>query len=314
MCAVIGYGGASVIAGTMSIGGLVAFYGFVAQLFDPLSGASDLYARAQKIFASIRQVQSTFSLLPIVANVPGAVILSPGNPPHLQFDRVAFHYPRQKELIRILSLRVAAGEHLAIAGENGAGKSTLAKLIVRLYDPTSGSIRIAGEDIRNIDLKSLRQSVCYLGREAVLFDGTIVSNLRFARPAAFEEEVEEVMESVGLADFVASLPNGVRQRVGPGGCQLSGGERQRLALARALLQSPRVLILDEATSCLDPAGEAMILQVLRRTLKNSTLIVISHRLSTFSTFGRVLNLSRGRIVTDSDCNSFSLSKESRASC
>jgi ABC-type multidrug transport system fused ATPase/permease subunit len=297
--------------GTMSIGSLVAFYGFVAQLFDPLSGASELYARAQKIFASIRQVQNTLSLLPSVAKVTGELILSKAKLAHIQFDEVEFNYPRRKELLRIPFLRVSAGERLAIAGENGAGKSTLAKLIVRLYDPTSGSIRIGGEDIRNINLKSLRRSVCYLAHEAVLFDGTIASNLRFARPAASERELEEVIQSVGLLDFVASLPGGLRQRVGPSCCQLSGGERQRLALARALLQSPRVLILDEATSCLDQAGEQMVLQVLRQNLKDSTLILISHRLSTVLAFGRVLLLSSGRIVNDSDCDSLVVSQAIR---
>jgi ABC-type bacteriocin/lantibiotic exporter with double-glycine peptidase domain len=304
MCAVIGYGGASVMAGTMSIGSLVAFYGFVAQLFDPLSGASDLYARAQKIFASIRQVQSTFALRPSVTNVPGALVLSTERLPQIEFARVEFSYPRQKELLRIPSLRVLAGEHLAIAGENGAGKSTLAKLIVRLYDPSAGSIRVGGEDIRNIQLKSLRETVCYLARDPVLFDGTIASNLRFARQAASEEELAEVIQSVGLSDLITSLPEGLRQRIGPGGCQLSGGERQRLALARTLLQKPRVLILDEATSCLDPAGEATILQKLRHNLDASTLVVISHRPSTLSTFSRVLVVSGGLIVNDSVNDSF----------
>jgi ABC-type multidrug transport system fused ATPase/permease subunit len=313
MCAVIGYGGASVVAGTMSIGSLVAFYGFVAQLFDPLSGASDLYARAQKIFASIRQVQSTLALRPSVATVTGALILPREQLPQIEFSAVEFGYQRKKNLLHIPSLLIQAGEHLAIAGENGAGKSTLAKLIVRLYDPTSGSIRIGGEDLRNIHLKSLRQTVCYLAREAVLFGGTIASNLRVARPAASDQELEEVIECVGLADVIASLPDGLHQNVGPHGCQLSGGERQRLALARTLLQSPRILILDEATSCLDPAGEGMILRVLRRTLNNSTILVISHRLSTFSTFGRVLNLSRGRIINDSECDSFSISQRIRES-
>jgi ABC-type multidrug transport system fused ATPase/permease subunit len=172
---------------------------------------------------------------------------------------------------------------------------------------------VGGEDICNIQLKSLRETACYLARDAVLFDGTIASNIRFARPAS-EQELGEVIQSVGLSDLIASLPEGLRQRIGPGGCQLSGGEPQRLALARTLLQRPRVLILDEATSCLDPAGEAMILQKLRDNLCASTLIVISHRLSTLSTFGRVLVLSSGRIVNDSGNDSFLTSKCIREAC
>ena len=265
MSAVIGYGGKSVSAGTLSIGSLVAFYGFVAQLFDPLSGASELYARAQKTFASIRQVQAALKLRPSVTNAPAPVVLSEQHPADIEFAAVHFGYPRNKELLHIPSLRISAGEHVAIAGENGAGKSTLVRLIARLYDPVSGAVRLGGEDIRNIHLKSLRQSVCYLPRDPVLFDGSIASNLLFVRPSACEQELEEAMQIVELTALSRSLPSGLRQRIGPDGCQLSGGERQRLALARAILQQPRVLILDEATSCLDPRAEASILQELRRS-------------------------------------------------
>jgi ABC-type bacteriocin/lantibiotic exporter with double-glycine peptidase domain len=304
MSAVIGYGGKSVLAGTLSIGSLVAFYGFVTQLFDPLSGASELYARAQKTFASIRQVQAALSLRPSVTNAAGALLLSRQHPADVEFAAVEFGYSRHKGLLHVPSLRISAGEHIAIAGENGAGKSTLARLIARLYDPVSGAVRLGGEDIRNIHLKSLRQSVCYLPRDPVLFDGSIASNLLFVRPSASEQELEQAMEMVELTALVRSLPSGLRQRIGPDGCQLSGGERQRLALARAILQQPRVLILDEATSCLDPCAEASILQELRRRLSLSTIIVISHRFSTFSSFGRVLLLSRGHIVSDGDSCSF----------
>lgn len=304
MSAVIGYGGTSVLAGTLSIGSLVAFYGFVTQLFDPLSGASELYARAQKTFASIRQVQNALSLRPSVTNASGALMLSRQHPADVEFAAVEFGYSRNKGLLRVPSLRISAGEHIAIAGENGAGKTTLVRLIARLYDPVSGTVRLGGEDLRNIHLKSLRQSVCYLPRDPVLFNGSIASNLLFVRPGASEQELEEAMQMVELTALIRSLPGGLRQRIGPDGCQLSGGERQRLALARAILQQPRVLILDEATSCLDPCAEASILQEFRRSLSLSTFVVISHRFSTFSTFDRVLLVSRGHIVSDGDSCSF----------
>jgi ABC-type bacteriocin/lantibiotic exporter with double-glycine peptidase domain len=298
MCAVIGYGGENVLAGTLSVGSLVAFYGFVTQLFEPLSGAADLYARAQKTFASIRQVQSTLGLCPSVENGAVAVHLSKEQLPQIEFVAVEFGYPRQRDMLHIPALRILPGEHLAMAGENGSGKSTLAKLMTRLYDPVHGSIRLGAQDIRNIQLKSLRRLICYLPRDPVLFDGTLISNLRFVQPAATDDELQEAIRNVGLSSFVATLPNSLRQRIGPGGCQLSGGQRQRLAIARALLQQPRVLILDEATSCLDPGAEALVLQNVRRNLSTSTLIVVSHRLTTFSAFARVLVLSGGRIVND----------------
>jgi ABC-type multidrug transport system fused ATPase/permease subunit len=299
MSTVIGYGGKSVLAGTLSIGSLVAFYGFVTQLFDPLSGASELYARAQKTFASIRQVQGAFALRPSVTTAAGAVLFSQQATAEIDFADVEFGYPRNKGLLHVPSLRILPGEQIAIAGENGAGKSTLVRLIARLYDPVSGAVRLGGEDIRNIHLKSLRRHICYLPRDPVLFDGTIASNLQFVRSVASEQETEDAIRMVGLSALVRSLPDRLRQRIGPDGCQLSGGERQRLALARALLQEPRVLILDEATSCLDPGAEACILQELRRSLSSTTFIVVSHRSSTFRSFGRVLVLSGGRIVEDS---------------
>ena len=309
MCAVIGYGGENVLAGRLSVGSLVAFYGFVTQLFEPLSGAADLYARAQKTFASIRRVQSALALCPSVANAPSAVYLSKRHRPQIEFAAVEFCYQRRQDmLLHIPALRILPGEHVAMAGENGAGKSTLAKLIARLYDPIRGSIRLGGEDIRSIQLESLRRHVCYLPRDPVLFDGTLISNLRFVQPAASEHELEEVIQSVGLSALVATLPNGLRRRIGPGGCQLSGGERQRLAIARALLQQPRVLILDEATCCLDHGAEALVLHNVRRKLSVSTLIVVSHRLTTFATFTRVLTLSSGRIIRDGGPESFMLSQ------
>jgi ABC-type bacteriocin/lantibiotic exporter with double-glycine peptidase domain len=312
MSAVIGYGGKSVLGGTLSIGTLVAFYGFVTQLFDPLSGASELYARAQKAFASVRKVKAALALRPGVTNALGALILPRRHPADVEFTAVEFGYSRNKDLLHIPSLRISASEQIAIAGENGTGKSTLVRLIARLYDPVSGAIRLGGEDIRNIHLKCLRQSICYLPRDPVLFEGTIATNLQFVRSATSEKEMEDAIRMVELSDFVGSLPNGLRQRIGPDGCQLSGGERQRLALARAVLQQPRVLILDEATSCLDPSAEASILPNLRHTLSLSTFIVISHRLSTLSTFRRVLLLSRGRIVSDGDCGSFLITHDVRS--
>jgi ABC-type bacteriocin/lantibiotic exporter with double-glycine peptidase domain len=315
MCAVIGYGGEMVLSGTLSVGGLVAFYGLVTQLFDPLSGAADLYARAQKTFASVRQLKSGLELRPSVTNAADAVCLPREHPPQIDLAEVGFGYRRQKNMLHIRSLRILPGEQVAIAGENGAGKSTLAKLIARLYDPDSGSIRIGNVDIRNIQLKDLHRYVCYLPRDPVLFDGTLSFNLRFVRPAAPDDELQEAIRSVGLSQFVAALPDGLRQRIGPGGCQLSGGQRQRLAIARAILQQPRILILDEATSCLDSSSERAVLGNIRRGLTASTLIVISHRPSTFSTFGRLLVLSRGEIAEDGNPHSlrFAASRPSNQS-
>jgi ABC-type multidrug transport system fused ATPase/permease subunit len=300
MCAVIGYGGFKVIAGTLSVGGLVAFYTFTSQLFEPLSGAAELYARAQKTFASIRQVRATLRLKPSVVNAPASIPLSWQHLSRIEFAGVEFGYPRQKNMLHIPSLRVLAGEKVAIVGDNGAGKSTLGKLMARIYDVDAGQISIGGEDIRRIELESLRRHVAYLPHDPVLFGGTLASNLEFVRPGASERELQDVIHVVGLSPLVASLPEGIHQRIGPGACQLSGGQRQRLALARALVQQPRILILDEATSCLDLSSEGELFESIGRVLSHSILIVISHRLSTLASFQRVLVLSRGRVVEDGE--------------
>jgi ABC-type bacteriocin/lantibiotic exporter with double-glycine peptidase domain len=299
MTAVIGYGGWNVIGGTLSLGGLVAFYSFVTQLFEPLSGAAELYARAIRAFSSIRQLQSMLALQPSVVDT-GASVPFPQQGWELCFSRVEFRYERQREDIRIPYLRIQPGEKVAIVGQNGAGKSTLARLIVRAYDVGSGSIRIGDEDIRDIRLKDLRQNMCYLPRDPVLFEGSLASNLRFVCPGTSESELHEALQIVGLMKFVTDGPKGIHQRIGPDGCKLSGGQRQRLAIARALLQRPRILILDEATSCLDPAAETLILDNLGRRLSSTTLIVVSHRLSTVSACDRILVVSAGQILADEE--------------
>jgi ABC-type multidrug transport system fused ATPase/permease subunit len=298
MSAVVGYGGWSVIAGTLSLGSLVAFYSFVTQLFDPLTGAAELYARAQRTFASIRQLQGIYAMRPSVteARVSGSFPVGDWG---LEFIAVEFGYERQKSTLVVPSLRIAAGERIVIVGENGAGKSTLARLVTRLYDVKSGSIRIGGVDIREVGLKDLRRGVHYLPRDPVLFEGTLASNLRFVRPGASDRELFEAIQLADLSGVVTSLPGGLHQRLGPDACQLSGGQRQRLAIARAVLQRPRILILDEATSCLDPTSEALVLRNVSECLPTSTLVVVSHRASTLTGFGRVLILGAGQVVADS---------------
>ena len=310
MCVVIGYGGAEVLFGKMSVGTLVAFYGFITHLFDPLSGTAELYARAQKTFASIRQVQFACSLRPTVTNVEHAVYLSRDQLPQVTLCEVEFGYAREKNLIAIPSLRLSPGEHVAIAGENGAGKSTLAKLIARLYEPSRGSIRIAGIDVRQIELRNLRRFVCYLPPVPAFFDGTIASNLRFVNPGVSNREMEMALAMVGLSAMIDELPNRLHQCIGPGGCQLSGGQRQRLALARAILLQPRILILDEATSCLDASSEDLILKSLRQKFNTSTLIAISHRPTILSVFPRILVLSEGRIIREINTSSATAPNES----
>jgi ABC-type bacteriocin/lantibiotic exporter with double-glycine peptidase domain len=304
MCAAIGYGGRAILMGAMTLGSLVAFFSFVTQLFDPLSGAAEFYARAQRTLVSVRLIQMALALHPSVPAPVEPTLLEPTHSSEIELTGIEFGYRRQKNMLRVTHLRILPGEELVIVGENGAGKSTLLKLIGRIYDADSGSIRIGGADIRSIHLPDLRRLVAYLPRDPVLFEGTLASNLRFIRQSAAECELNEVIECTGLRSCVTGLPDGLHQKIGPDCRQLSGGERQRLAIARALLQRPRVLMLDEATSCLDPFSEVVVLHRLRRYLPQATLIVVSHRPSTAAACSRILVLESGRIIQDMSSATF----------
>ena len=205
MAAVIGYGGWSVLAGTLTVGGLVAFYTYLAQLFEPLSGVAETYARAQKTFASIRRVQAVLALEPAIKVCRTAIKFPENRPWTIHLADVRFGYPRSDGLLCIPRLEIPAGEHVAIVGENGAGKSTLAKLIARLYDVDSGSISVAGQDVREIEIESLREQVCYVPPHPVLFDTTLAGNLRLGKGTASEAELKEVVDYVGLANWVRRL-------------------------------------------------------------------------------------------------------------
>jgi ABC-type multidrug transport system fused ATPase/permease subunit len=295
---VIGYGGWSVLEDTLTVGGLVAFYTYLAQLFEPLSGVAETYARAQKTFASIRRVRAVLALEPAIKTCQSVIQFPQHRPWTIELADVRFGYPRGDGLLCISRLVVSAGEHVAIVGENGAGKSTLAKLVARIYDTDSGSISVAGHDVREIEIEDLREHVCYVPPHPVLFDTTLGCNLRLGKGTASDAELKEVVDSVGLAAWVVASQGGLNQQIGPGGHRLSGGQRQRLGIGRAILQRPRILILDEATSSLDAGSEQQLLGNLRRILPGATIVVISHRLSALHCVDRVIVLEAGRIVED----------------
>jgi ABC-type multidrug transport system fused ATPase/permease subunit len=307
ICAIIGFGGVRVLRGNLTIGSLVAFYSYLAQLFEPLSGAMEMYARAQRTFSSIRQVRAALALRPSLKDSPHAVPLPCGTPADLELHDLRFAYPGEKELLHIPHLKISAGERVALLGENGAGKSTLAKLAARLYDPGSGFVSYGGVDLRAIRLKELRSVATYLPATPILFDDTLAANLRLGRPQATDEELAEVLHAVDLTCFVESLPSRYQQPLGPGGSRLSSGQRQRVALARALLKRPRLLILDEATSSMDAAVEQIVLDRTRLFLPSSTVLLLSHRPSSVAWADRVIVLEAGKIARDENAKAIPLS-------
>jgi ABC-type multidrug transport system fused ATPase/permease subunit len=295
---VLSCGSVLVFGNKLTIGTLVAFYSLLIQLFDPLSAAMEMYSRAQRTFSSIRQIQTVLEIGSAVREHCRAKPLAPHVPLHVAFRNVSFGYQRKSILIRIPRLEILQGERVAIVGPNGAGKSTLGKLLARVYDVESGEIFIAGSDARLVTLESLRSSVCYLPAQPILFHRSLADNLRIGRFESTPGDLERVLRMVGLTRYLDGCPGSLEEPIEPSASNLSNGERQRVAIARALLHRPRILILDETTSSLDPASEEAILRTIDRTLPDSTLIVVSHRVHSISWMGRILLMRKGQIVGD----------------
>ena len=299
MASVLGYGGYLVMSGRLTPGGLVAFYGYTLQLFIPLYGVVDIYSKLQRAGASIRRLMEITEAQASLQDRPGALTLEPDSTGVVELQDVSFSYDAERPVLHAVSLRVNAGERVAIAGRSGNGKSTIARLVARLYDARSGTILIEGTDVRDIKLKSLRSSVIFVPQDPVLFDVSLRENLLYGNAAATEYELDQVARLAQLEGVIRKLPNGWDEPLGPRGNRLSGGERQRVALARALLQRPKVLILDESTSALDALTERQVLDGLDAFLQNVTTIVISHRPFPTRWANRVIHLDRGRIRASS---------------
>lgn len=292
---VLAYGGYQVFIGALTVGGLVAFYTYVTRLFEPLNVAVEVYSRFNRLSASITRIVQILESVPGVSNDETAIDLPSDCPGKVEFQNVRFAYRDGRPILENLNLRIASGEKVALVGPSGSGKSTIAKLIARLYDVDSGCIKIEATDIRKLQLRSLRSSVSYLMQDPVLFDRTLRENLLLGNPYASPEELVDAIEIADLSHVVRRLAKGWDTPVGSKGNILSGGERQRLALARAVLQKPSIMLLDESTSALDSRSEQRIFANLNRYFRNQTILFISHRLSALTWVDRIILLSHGRI-------------------
>ena len=299
MATVLCYGGYQVMTGSLTAGGLVAFYGYTLQLFMPLYGVVDIYSRLQRATASVRRLMEITEAESLVRDRPDALALVPDAPAGIEFSEVSFHYHAERPILKNVNLRIGPGERVALAGTSGNGKSTIARLIARLYDTRGGTVLVDGTDVRGIKLKSLRASVIFVPQDPVLFDVTLRENLRYGNPYATDEDLKQVTRLAQLEPLINRLPNGWDEPLGPRGNRLSGGERQRVALARALLQRPKILILDECTSALDELTEKRLLNELDGFLQNVTTVIISHRPFPTNWADRVVHMDYGHVSEQS---------------
>ncbi|AFC27809.1 multidrug ABC transporter ATPase and permease [Paenibacillus mucilaginosus 3016] len=289
------YGGWKVIDGSMTIGSIVAFAAYLGRLYGPVGTLLNLRVEVGTALGVFQRLFEYQDLVPEVREAENAKVLPPVRG-HIAYRSVSYAYQPGQYALRGVSFEAAPGEVVAIVGPSGAGKSTLIGMLARLYDPTEGEVTVDGQDIRSVTLESLRSQVAFVTQESFLFHASVRDNLLFARADASPEELEEACRQAYIHEVIASLPAGYDTEVGERGHRLSGGERQRLAIARAILKNPRILILDEATSHLDSASEAYVQAALDELMRGRTTLVIAHRLSTILSADRIVVLEGGRVA------------------
>lgn len=288
-------GGLMVIHHRLTVGELTAFVLYLTSFFAPIQQLAQLYNTVQQGRAAITKLSGLLATEPTVAEAPDAQRLPPIHG-EIRLEDVTFGYSPDQPVLRNVDLQINAGETFSFVGPTGAGKSTIAKLVTRFYDPSSGRVLIDGHDLRTVTIESLRRQLGVVPQEPFLFAGTIADNVRFARPEATDEEVAEAVRAVGLQELVDRLPDGLETYCHERGVSLSSGERQLIALARAFLARPRVLVLDEATSNLDLASETKVERALDLLLEGRTAILIAHRLSTAMRANRIAVIHDGRVA------------------
>ncbi|MBL3599236.1 MAG: ABC transporter ATP-binding protein/permease [gamma proteobacterium endosymbiont of Lamellibrachia anaximandri] len=284
-----------VVKGEMSIGDLVLVNAFMLQLFIPLNFLGIVYRQIKYSLADMDLIFKLLKQEPEITDAPDAqpLVLREGE---VRFEFVDFSYQKERVILRDVDFTIRPGEKVAVVGHSGAGKSTLSRLLFRFYDVTSGRVLLDGQDVRSVTRDSLRAVIGIVPQDTVLFNESILYNLSYGRPDASRDEIEAAARIAHIADFIDSLPDGYETVVGERGLKLSGGEKQRIAIARAMLKRPRILVFDEATSSLDTKTEQAIQETLKEVAKDHTTLVIAHRLSTVVDADRILVMEQGSIV------------------
>ena len=291
------YGGQRAIDGTLTLGTLVAFMAYQLRLFGPIQALMGLYASMATVRVSLGRVHEILDVAPEVVEAATPVGL-PTARGELELDDVSFSFERGAPVVEHVSLRVAPGECLAIVGPSGGGKSTIADLVLRLLDPDAGTVRLDGHDLRTLKLADLRGRVALVDQEPAVFHASVADNIRYARPSATDAEVEAAAKAAGLDVFISALPDGYDTTLGERGAAFSAGERQRVAVARALLADPAVLVLDEATAALDPRSERRVIEGYESVMAGRTTLLITHRAALAWRADRVVVIDGARVVEE----------------
>ena len=296
-CVVLWFGGMLTISGGITLGVLIAFLLYVTKFFGPIVDLTTFYNTVQSAMSAAERVFVTLDTKPKIADAPDAVELS-----HVKgeivFNNITFGYDPAHPVLKDMNIHVEPGKTLAIVGPTGAGKSTIVKLLSRFYEIQKGTITVDGYDVQKVALNSLHRQMGVVLQEPFLFSGTIIENIRYGKLDASDDEVKQVAKIVGIHEFISSLPQGYETEVGERGVRLSVGQRQLVSFARALLGDPPILILDEATSSVDPYTELKIKKALAVLLKNRTSLVIAHRLSTVRNADNIVVINEGKIVEE----------------
>lgn len=295
---VLAFGGRRVIDGSLTFGTLVAFLLYLNWFFLPIINLANVYNLGQSAVAALHKLFAVVDTPIEVAEAPDARDVVTPVEGRLEFASVSFGYEPDRLILEDLNLRIPAGQRLAVVGETGAGKSTVAKLLMRFYDPSQGSVLLDGQDLRTLTRASRASSVALIPQDDFLFNDTLRENIRFGRPAADDDAIWAVCETMGIDDWLRSLPEGLDTEVRERGSRFSSGERQLVALARAFLVDPDVIVLDEATSNLDPQTELAVEHALRKLLNGRTSVVIAHRLRSAERADRVIMIDAGAIIAD----------------